>query len=303
MKKDIKLRGSKWNLHHAVNFGWRRVLQRIIQSLSGFLKNVVLITEDDDSYSEMSNRRTLAGMGFRTADELVRQMVGTGTPELDDLLGGGLEAGMIHLFHGDGGLHRDLLRMAVHIQLPKERGGLDSPTIIIDSCNMIKIEDVTDYAFEFELEPEIVMDRIFITRAFNSSQTYDLVMNHLESFFDRVPARLLIVSGLPDLYVLEQVSGERLQELTHMATKIMTFTLQRRLFTVVSAQDAGQQPYHPAGGKALSSCAQIHVHVKEGKHYFKYVLAKHPQYPVKRASRTKPVRFGETLPLSFFLKE
>ncbi len=249
----------------------------------------------------MNDHKALTDMGFRTADEVVRQTMSTGITELDELLGGGLEAGMTHLFYGSWGLHRDLLRMAVQAQLPRERGGYDSPTIIIDSCNMIRIDEVAEHAFDFDLEPEQVMDRIFITRAFNSTQTYDLVMNHLDSFFERVPARLLIVSGLPDLYIREQVTGDRLQELTHMAMRLMTFTLQRRIFTVVSAMTLKENPPRPAGGRALSSSAQIHVLVQEGKHYIRYTLTKHPQYPVKYITRVRPVRFGETIPLSFFL--
>ncbi|UCE11586.1 MAG: hypothetical protein JSW61_06535 [Candidatus Thorarchaeota archaeon] len=249
----------------------------------------------------MKDSRPLLRPGFRTADEVIRQTAKTGTPELDDLLGGGLESGMTHLFYGDRGLHGDLLKTAVHFQRPKEEGGLLSPAIVIDSANMIKIEQISDYSDEFGLEPEEVMDQIYISRAFNSSQTYDLVMNQLDSFFDKIPARMLIVSGLPDLYMSEGVTSDGLQELTHMATRLMTFTLKRGVFTLVSAPRSEKSPKHPAGGKALASCAQIHVFVEESKSYFKYTLAKHPQYPVRRSSRVKPVRFGTTLPLSHFL--
>ncbi|MGD9382175.1 MAG: hypothetical protein PVI03_07000, partial [Candidatus Thorarchaeota archaeon] len=174
--------------------------------------------------------------------------------------------------------------------------------IVIDSANIIKIERIRDHAFELGIEPEDAMDRIYISRAFNASQTYDLVMNQLEPFFDRVQARLLIVTGLPDLYISEGLTGEALQQITHMATKLMTFTLQRRIATVISAPSSPKSPRTPAGGKALASCAQVHVHVEESKMYVKYTLSKHPQYPVRRASRTKPVASGTTLPLSHFLR-
>ncbi len=241
-------------------------------------------------------------LGFSTADRIRRRGISSGIVSIDKLLGGGLEMGLLHLFYGARSLNDDLLRFAVHAQLPEEKGGANSPTIVIDSANIIRIEKIRDHAFELELEPEDVMDKIYISRAFNSSQTYDLVMNQLESFFDRVRARLLIVAGLPDLYLSEGITGEGLQHLTHMATKLMAFTLQRGIVTVISAPSSPRSPSRPAGGKALASCAQVHVFVEESKMYFKYTLGKHPQYPVRRTSRTRPVASGTTLPLSHYLK-
>jgi RecA/RadA recombinase len=230
-----------------------------------------------------------------------REQVSTGTKAIDTLLGGGLEKGLVHLFYGDRSLHSDIIRTAVNVQLSKHAGGIDSPTVIIDSANMIKIEKIADFAFDAELEPEEAMDRIYISRAFNSSQTYDLVMNQLESFFNRVPAKLLIVSGLADLYISEGLSGDSMQQISHMASKLMTFTLSRELFTIVTAPASPRNSKFPAGGKTLSSCAQIHVNITESQSYFKYILTKHPQYPVRRTSRAKRRDFGTTLPLSHFL--
>ena len=70
---------------------------------------------------------------FRTADELTnRPSLTTGDHTLDNLLGGGLEPGMTHLFYGNRVLHQDLLRMAVATQLPEEEGVFNGPCIMID---------------------------------------------------------------------------------------------------------------------------------------------------------------------------
>lgn len=195
--------------------------------------------------AEMDRQQSLPETVFRTADQMARRIVSTGNASLDTLLGGGLEIGLMHLFYGDRCLTEDLLRAAVQVQLPEERGGMNSPTIIIDSANIIKIEKLTDFSFEMGFEPEDVMDHIYISRAFNSSQTYDLVMNQLEQFFERVPARLLIVSGLPDLYIAEGTTGEGLQQISHMATKLMAFTLNRGIATLLSAPASERNPSCP----------------------------------------------------------
>jgi DNA repair protein RadA len=240
--------------------------------------------------------------GFHTADEFASVKTGSGIIALDSLLGGGLESGLVHLFYGERSLHDDFHRIAVKVQTPKEKGGLKSPVIIIDSANIIKLERFTHLAYEYNLEPEVVMDRIYISRAFNSSQTYDLVMNQLEGFLDMIPARILMVTGLPQLYIEEGFKGEGMQEISHMSSKISTLTLRRGIFTLVSAPVSKRSPSHPEGGRTLTGSAQIHIKVSESNSQRTYTLAKHPQYPVRRTSKAKTVSSGTTLPLSYFLR-
>ena len=245
--------------------------------------------------------RTSIRTGFFTADQVKRVKMTTGTNAIDNILEGGIEAGLTHLFYGDRGLHNDFLRFAVRAQMPKETGGTGAPVIVIDSANMIKIERITEMCYELELEPEEVMDRIYITRAFNSSQTYDIIMNQLDSFFSRVPAKALLVPGLPNLYIEEGLTGEGLQQISHMASSIMKFTLQRNLFTMVSAPPSPKSNNSPAGGRSLASNSQVHIRVEKSKSYVRYILAKHPQYPVRTVIRTILIVTSGTLPLSHFL--
>lgn len=240
--------------------------------------------------------------GFFTADMIVRRRVEMGVKAIDGLLGGGLEAGIMHLFYGDRCLHQDLLRFAVKVQMSEKRGGLGKPVIVVDSTNAINIDQLTQYAFELEVEPETAMDRIYITRAFNSSQTYDLVMNQLEAFFSRIPARALMVIGLPELYLQEGLHGRGLQEISHMISKLKNFTLQRDLVTLVTAPSAEKRLCVPAGGKTLTSAAQVHVRVEEHRSYIMYTLAKHPQYPIRSAKRSKDSTPSGIIPLSHFLR-
>ncbi|MFW9887479.1 MAG: hypothetical protein ACFFER_04815 [Candidatus Thorarchaeota archaeon] len=127
----------------------------------------------------------------------------TGNKTLDNLLGGGLEIGMCHLFYGDRILHEDFLRMAVAAQIPRAKGGLGSPSIFIDSANMMRIDKIADFVFELDLFPEVVSDHIFISRAFNASETHELVVNQLEEFFDTGPARLLFLPEEEEKWVVQ----------------------------------------------------------------------------------------------------
>ncbi len=241
--------------------------------------------------------------GFYTADEFRTKRTKSGVLAIDTLLEGGIESGLVHLFYGDKSLHDDFHRFAVIAQTAKKNGGLESPTIIIDSANIIKIERLRELSFEFNLEPEEVMDNIYISRAFNSSQTYDLIMNQMEKFLNTVPARVLMVTGLTSLYLEEGLKGERLQQISHMASKIATVTLQRGLFTLASVPTSFRSPNHPEGGRTLLATAQVHIQVTELPSRTTYTLAKHPQFPVRRTNRSRSTPSGTTLPLSYFLRE
>jgi hypothetical protein len=238
---------------------------------------------------------------FQTADKVHRVMCKTGTPTLDSLLDGGFETGLVYLFYGSDRLHCDLLRAAVQAQLPLTSGGFSSPSIMIDSSNMADIVKLRDFSFQLGLAPESVMDMIYISRAFNSTQTYDLVINHLDEFFERIPAKLLILPGLVDLFINEGLDAERTRQMTHLAARINAFTLRHNLVTLVSTSIKSPHSRHPPIGKTLASSAQVHIHVDETPMRTVYSLAKHPSLPDRTESQVRRgSAFGVTLPLDYF---
>ncbi|MHA1862653.1 MAG: hypothetical protein ACTSWA_02705 [Candidatus Thorarchaeota archaeon] len=80
-------------------------------------------------------------MSFQTADKLAkREILQTGIKPLDSLLGGGLEMGLTYFLYGSRTIRECLHRIAVHAQFPPEKGGMNTPSILIDSENMLRIE-------------------------------------------------------------------------------------------------------------------------------------------------------------------
>ncbi|MHA1494434.1 MAG: hypothetical protein ACTSW8_08610 [Candidatus Thorarchaeota archaeon] len=79
--------------------------------------------------------------------------------------------GLTYLFYGSRNNRECLHRIAVHAQLPSEKGGMDLPSILIDSENMTNIETLNHWAFEFGLDSDLVMDSIFV-RGYLPCQRY-----------------------------------------------------------------------------------------------------------------------------------
>lgn len=240
--------------------------------------------------------------GFQTADKIQRTICKTGISTLDNLLDGGYETGLVYLFYGHEQLQNDLLRSAVHAQLPQTRGGFSSPSIIIDSSNMVDIIKLRDYAFQLGLEPESVMDMIYISRAFNASQTFDLVINHLNEFIEKIPAKMLILPGLVDLFIKEGLDGKKTRQMTHIAARINAFTLKHNLVTLISTREPLRFSKQPPVGKTLSSSAQVHILLEQTPMRISYTLTKHPSISSRTESLARSgSAFGVTLPLDYFL--
>ncbi len=177
---------------------------------------------------------------------------------------------------------------------------------MIDSGNTLNIERITHYSYEDGLEPEDVMDNTFVSRAFNSSQTYDLVMNQLDSFIERIPAKLLLLPGMADIFYGEGADAEKKQQLTHMAHRVMTFSLRHGVTSIITGSSSPKYKRYPAAGQAIKHCAQIHVFVEETPQRVIYQLTKHPQHPLKEEQEVKSGSdriVAATLPLSFFIDE
>jgi hypothetical protein len=242
--------------------------------------------------------------GFQTADKVQRDICKTGIPALDNLLEGGYESGLVYLFYGHEQLHNDLLMSAVHAQLPHTKGGISSSSIMIDSSNMIDVVKLRDYAFQLDLEPENVLDAIYISRAFNASQTFDLVVNHLDEFTERISARMLVIAGLVDLFIKEGLDNEKTRQITHMAARINAFTLKHNLVTLISTREPLWYAKQPPVGNTLSSSAQVHILVERTPMRTIYSLTKHPNISPRTESFTNSgSTIRVTLPLEYFFDD
>ncbi len=112
-----------------------------------------------------------------------------------------------------------------------------------------------------------------------------------------------MVTGLPNLYIEEGLGSDGLQQISHMASRIKTFALQRDLFTFISSPVSERSKNTAAGGRSLASNCQVDVYVEGTRTYVRYTLTKHPQFPVRSSSRPLAKDGCGSLPLSFFLRK
>ncbi|HDN75798.1 MAG TPA: DNA repair and recombination protein RadA, partial [Acidilobales archaeon] len=138
----------------------------------------------------ISKARDALGLRFMTALELKKERLNigritTGSRKLDELLGGGVETRTITEFFGEYGTGKTqiCMQLAVNVQLPKEKGGLEGKALFIDSEGTFRWERVEAMARAVGLDPDKAMSNIIWARAISSDHQMAIV----EEAMDLIP--------------------------------------------------------------------------------------------------------------------
>ncbi|MBI4895117.1 MAG: DNA repair and recombination protein RadA [Candidatus Aenigmarchaeota archaeon] len=120
--------------------------------------------------------REMLDMGFKSADEVLekRSEIGkitTGSTALNALLGGkGVETQAITEAAGafSSGKTQLGLQLAVNVQLPIEKGGINGACLFIDTESTFRPERIVQLAEAQGLDPQTVLKNIYVAKAYNS---------------------------------------------------------------------------------------------------------------------------------------
>ncbi|MEN3048216.1 MAG: DNA repair and recombination protein RadA [Candidatus Caldarchaeales archaeon] len=162
-----------------------------------------------------------------TAKELIkyRSSIGritTGSRSLDALIGGGVETMSITEFFGEFGSGKSQLchQLAVNVQLPEERGGLNGAALYIDTENTFRIERIEAMAKNLGLEPDAALERIIYAEAYNSDHQM-LLLEKADRIIKENGVRLIIVDSLTAHFRSEYIGREMLAERQQKLNKHM----------------------------------------------------------------------------------
>ncbi len=231
--------------------------------------------------------RKLANMGgFESGEKLLerRQSIGkitTGSKALDSLLGGGVETQAITELFGEFGSGKTQIchQLAVNVQLPREKGGLEGSVIVIDTENTFRPERIVQMAEAKGLDPKEVLKNIYVAHAYNSNHQMLLVDNAKELaqklMKEGRPVRLLIVDSLTSHFRAEYVGrgtlADRQQKLNKHLHDLMRFGEIFNAAIVVTNQVQAKpdayygDPTRPIGGHVVAHTATFRVYLKKSK--------------------------------------
>ena len=131
-------------------------------------------------------------------DEL--EKISTGTKALDKLFTGGIETSATTEIYGEFGCGKTQFchTMAVRVQLPKEKGGLDGKCVWIDSEGTFEPTRIEAISKSLKLDEKETLENIIRAKAYNSADQY-LILQELE--------KLLVEDDKIKLIVIDSATG------------------------------------------------------------------------------------------------
>jgi DNA repair protein RadA len=220
--------------------------------------------------------------GFQSAKEVKdkRELIGfitTGSKDLDKLLGGGVETSAITEFYGRFGSGKTQLahQLAVNVQLPVSKGGLDGTAIYIDTENTFRPTRIEEMAKASKIKIDDALDNILVARAFNSDHQILLAEKATELIKEK-NVRLVVVDSLIAHFRAEYMGrGElapRQQKLNrHMHTLSRKISDMHNVAVVVTNQVMADpsvmfgDPTRPIGGHIVGHNSTFRVYLKKAK--------------------------------------
>ena len=231
--------------------------------------------------------RKLANVGgFETGDVVYERRlkigkITTGSKALDDLLGGGVETQAITELFGEYGSGKTQIchQLAVNVQLPKEKGGLEGAVIVIDTEGTFRPERIIQMAEAKDLDPDKVLKNIYVAQAYNSNHQMLLVDNAKELANklkkDGINVRLLVVDSLTAHFRAEYVGrgslADRQQKLNRHLHDLLRFGEIFNAAIVVTNQVMAKpdqffgDPTRPVGGHIVAHTATFRVYLRKSK--------------------------------------
>jgi len=218
---------------------------------------------------------------FETGSALLekRARVGhltSGSKTFDELLGGGFETQSITELYGEYGSSKTQIahQLCVSVQLPLEQGGLNSHAFFIDTENTFRPERIIQMATAFELDPDEVLEKIHVARAYNSSHQM-LLVDKVKELSKETPASLLIVDSLTAHFRAEYVGrgalADRQQKLNkHMHDLLRWSDLNNGIVCVTNQVSSKPDaffgdPTRPIGGHIVGHTATFRIYLRKSK--------------------------------------
>ena len=226
-------------------------------------------------------RKMLGLSGFITALKLYEQRlkakrISTGVRALDQLLLGGVETRAITEIVGEYGSGKTQLchQLAVMVQLPEDRGGLNAKAVYIDTEGTFRPERVAQIAKARGLDPNQALNNVFYAKALSTDHQMALV-EYVKQLLKSENVKLIVVDSLIAHFRAEfpgrENLAERQQKLNKHIADLLRLADAYDVAVVVTNQVMAQpdvffgNPLRPAGGNILAHGATYRLWLRKSK--------------------------------------
>lgn len=221
-------------------------------------------------------------IGFKSAVDVWEHRkniarVTTGSQELDDLLGGGVETGSVIEFYGEfrTGKTQIMHQLCVNVQLPREKGGLEGNALYIDTEGTFRPERIIQMAEAHDLDHKKVLKNIVFGRAYNSDHQI-LLIKEAANLIKEKNIKIIVVDSLIGHFRSEYIGrgtlATRQQTInSHLHDLLRICDIYPELGVVVTNQVQSKpdvfygNPIRATGGNVVAHGSTIRVYLRKGK--------------------------------------
>jgi DNA repair protein RadA len=201
------------------------------------------------------------------------ERISTGSKNLDDLFGGGIETRAITEIYGEYGTGKTQLchTLCVIVNLDKSQGGLNAGALYIDTENTFRPERIVSIARARDLDPDRILDNILVAKAYNSAHQ-ELIIEQTGPVIDTNGIKLIIVDSAVAHYRAEFLGRASLSERQQKLNKFMHILLriaETYGVAVVATNQIQSSPdsifgdaLRPIGGHVVAHTSTYRVYLK-----------------------------------------
>jgi DNA repair protein RadA len=215
---------------------------------------------------------------INAADLLVKRKaidrVSTGSKNLDDLLGGGIETWALTEFYGEFGSGKSQIchTLCVMAQATKAQGGLEAGSIYIDTEGTFRPERIAEIAEARKLDSEEILKKITVARAYNSAHQ-ELIVKDLGKVIEANKVKLVILDSAVAHYRAEFLGratlAERQQRLNRFMHQLLRTAEIYNLAVVLTNQVQAApdsffgDPTRPTGGNVVAHTSTYRIYLRK----------------------------------------
>jgi len=288
---DVDLNESVEQVKNLPGVG-EATLKKLIKAGFGSLESIAYtppkVIQDCSGLGEKTTEKLIKtsmerlNIGFKSAEDVWEHRkniarITTGSQELDDLLGGGLETGCVTEFFGEFRTGKTQIghQLCVNVQLPPEKGGLAGRALYIDTEGTFRPERIIQMAEGLDLDHNQVLKNIIFGRAYNSDHQIILI-KEAANLIKEKNIKLIIVDSLIGHFRSEYVGrgtlANRQQTINgHIHDLLRLCDIYPELGVMVTNQVQSKpdvfygNPLQAAGGNIVAHGSTIRLYLRKGK--------------------------------------
>jgi len=246
------------------------------------------IIQDESGLGEKTTAKLIKAsmeklnIGFKSAEDVWEHRkniarITSGSQELDDLLGGGVETGSLIEFFGEfrTGKTQIMHQLCVNVQLPQEKGGIEGKALYIDTEGTFRPERIIQMAEGLDLDHKKVLKNIIFGRAYNSDHQI-LLIKEAANLIKEQNIKLIVVDSLIGHFRSEYIGRGTLanrQQIinSHLHDLLRLCDIYPDLAIVVTNQVQSKpdvfygNPLQATGGNVVAHGSTIRIYLRKGK--------------------------------------